>query len=305
MFWLHPRPVLQDISNCYPDQYFTHQAGGALTLGRSEWVQKLRGTVLNQFFKYRHLDEFDRIYWLMSRVMMRIPFFRQKLTMGLEALLIPYCPNGRLLDVGCGNGTYLGLMKSLGWDVAGVEIDAKAAASTKSRLGVFVHNGTLEDGPFDEGSFDVITMTHVIEHVLDPVQFLRLGARFLKPGGQILIVTPNGRSLGRQLFKRDWYALDPPRHISLFTPRSITICLDQTGVLSPLRVRTSTRIACKIARKWLLVRRTGQFRDEMDNEALAQRWQARLAGRLFQLCEELGNSVLCWGEEIECIAIRA
>jgi 2-polyprenyl-3-methyl-5-hydroxy-6-metoxy-1,4-benzoquinol methylase len=264
VLWLNPCPVPEDITKCYPERYFTHEAVEPLTLGRSGKARRLRSAVLHRQFGYHHLDVAEHWLALLGRILMLTPWLRRKLTMGLDVFLIPYQPDGRLLDIGCGNGVYLALMKQLGWEVMGIEMDAKAAAIAQSHFGFFVHVGTVNDAPFDERSFDVVTMSHVLEHVRDPIKFLQTAARFLKPGGRIIIVTPNAQSLGSLLFRKDWYALDPPRHLVLFTPKSVKKCLAKVNALESIKVFTSVRKSRKIFRKGLLARVKGRFLDDSE-----------------------------------------
>lgn len=305
LMWLNPRPVFEDIPKCYPDSYFTHETVGNIHLGSSDFKRRLRMAALSHYWGYNHLDPQSPLLRVLAGAAVIVPSLRAKITMDLGRMLLPYRANGRVLDIGCGNGVYLALMKQLGWEVAGVEIDPKAAEVARTNFGITVYVGALEDAPFEESSFDVVTMSHVIEHVPDPVRFLRLAARFLKPDGEMVIVTPNAKSLGRWLFQEHWYALDPPRHLVLFTPRSLSISLEQTGVLSARRVKTLTRLSRKMVRKWLLVRQTGRFRDDGVERRLARQWRTRFLSWAFGFVEVLGNAVIRWGEEIECVAVKA
>jgi len=193
-------------------------------------------------------------------------------------------------------------MKRLGWEVAGIEVDPKAAHIASSKFGIHVHVGDIATAPFNAKSFDVVTMSHVIEHVPEPVGFLREARRLLKPGGKIVIVTPNLQSLGARLFAADWYYLDPPRHFVLFTPRSLRLCLSKAG-FSCCNTNSATRKARKIFRKWLLLRKTGFFSHEREDVLANSLWTMLLA-KLFEILEQLGNFVFHWGEEIECVAVK-
>jgi 2-polyprenyl-3-methyl-5-hydroxy-6-metoxy-1,4-benzoquinol methylase len=119
--------------------------------------------------------------------------------------------------VGCGAGEPLGRFKALGWEVIGQEVDATATSGAEKRTGAHVHVGPVEDLVAQGQSFDAVVMNHVIEHVLDPVSLLASCRRLLKPGGQLVCVTPNTDSWGYRRFGKDWLFLDPPRHIVLFT----------------------------------------------------------------------------------------
>ena len=146
--------------------------------------------------------------------------------------------DGRLLDVGCGNGGFLLQMREVGWQVCGVEPDPKSAAQAAA-AGLDVRMGLLEDAALPAEHFDGITLNHVIEHLHDPIAALREGLRVLKPGGTISISTPNLQSRGYQLFGADWVGLDPPRHLVVFTPNSLRLALVSCGFEpeSALRLR--------------------------------------------------------------------
>lgn len=135
----------------------------------------------------------------------------------------------RLLDVGCSNGGYLALMRELGWDTAGVEPDEGAADQARSR-GLSVRRGVISDlSPETDGTFDYITLGHVLEHVHDPIAALSAVRSVVAPGGVVWIATPNLRSLNHRVFGRHWRALDPPRHLVLFTPGSLSALLRRAG----------------------------------------------------------------------------
>src|SRR5208283_4697550 len=113
---------------------------------------------------------------------------------------------------GCGDGRFLALMRDAGWDVYGIEPDPVAAKVAQRELGTSVTVGALEDAGFPDEAFDAVTLSHVIEHVHDPVALLAECRRVLKPDGSVVIVTPNIRSLGHQKFQSLWRGLEPPRH---------------------------------------------------------------------------------------------
>lgn len=150
--------------------------------------------------------------------------------------------DARLLDIGCGSGTYLKLMRDLGWQVHGVELDAGAVRAAQE-AGLDVRQGTMENvDPEVDGVFDVITVGHVIEHTHDPVAALKASWRVLKPHGMLWIGTPNLGSLGARLFRANWRALEPPRHLVVFTGRALTEALHHAG-FSGVRVVRSTASA--------------------------------------------------------------
>jgi 2-polyprenyl-3-methyl-5-hydroxy-6-metoxy-1,4-benzoquinol methylase len=147
-------------------------------------------------------------------------------------------PGARLLDVGCATGAYLEFMRDLGWDVHGVEMDEGAVVTARS-LGLSVRQATMTDLRADvDGTFDHIAVGHVIEHTHDPLAALRTTWSVLRPGGRIWVGTPNLASVGSRLFRSRWRALEPPRHLVLFNPRSLTLALRRAGFVDVKLVRS-------------------------------------------------------------------
>jgi 2-polyprenyl-3-methyl-5-hydroxy-6-metoxy-1,4-benzoquinol methylase len=104
-------------------------------------------------------------------------------------------------------------MQRAGWEVAGVEPDPVAAGVARESHPHSVIAQALNDAQIADASMDVVTMSHVIEHVLNPIQLLRECRRVLKPEGKIVILTPNLGSQGHRLFQQAWVPLDPPGHL--------------------------------------------------------------------------------------------
>jgi len=132
------------------------------------------------------------------------------------------------LDVGCGAGERLEQMRGLGWTVSGLDFDEKAVGVAKAR-GLDVSCGTIPGIWFPPETFDVVTMNHVIEHVPDPIELLKECYRILKPGGKVVLTTPNSSSWGHKFFREHWRGLEPPRHLHIFGPSSIEQILKRAG----------------------------------------------------------------------------
>lgn len=303
IFWLHPRPTADDISKCYPNGYFTHEVPEPLSLGRTGFKRRFRAWAFSTCFGYPLEKPSNGLLQWLIRAIALIPTIHRKVTMGLGPLLLPYRSGGRILDIGCGSGVYLAFMKQLGWEVAGIEIDPVAAEIAKTHFSVPVHVGSLEDAPFPEASFDAVTMSHVIEHVEDPVAFVRRATYYLKPGGWLVVITPNAASLGVRVFGRDWYAFQPPQHFLLFTPKSLKNCIKRVNSFRQIKIFSLSRNSRKFYMKFVLVRRTGQFRHPLEKQ-LSRDWRVRFGAKVFEWLEQLGNPFLQWGEEIACVAIK-
>jgi SAM-dependent methyltransferase len=99
-------------------------------------------------------------------------------------------PPGKLLDVGCGTGEFLGLARDSGWDVSGTELSPHGAmVAAKADFPVFT--GEVWEAGYPSEHFDLVTCWHVLEHVTDPPRFAAEFHRILRPGGYCLLATPN------------------------------------------------------------------------------------------------------------------
>lgn len=139
---------------------------------------------------------------------------------------------GKILDVGCGSGDTLAQLQSIGWDVYGLDVDAQAIGVAHQRGLINISLGSYEVmQKYPDNFFDAIRLYHVIEHLDDPQRCVKLIYKKLKPGGEIIIGTPNAGSLIAKLAKQYWLNLDAPRHLFLFTPKTLRILFTVSGFL--------------------------------------------------------------------------
>ena len=151
-------------------------------------------------------------------------------------------PVGSLLDVGCGGGELLAAALARGWRAAGAEPMTEAARLARSRAPESdIRSGLSSEVGFAEGSFDVVCAFHVLEHMPDSRAFLGELARFARPGGLVVVETPNYASRLRRVRGERWLHLRPLEHLVHFTPATMRGALAGTG-LEPLRVMTPTWI---------------------------------------------------------------
>jgi SAM-dependent methyltransferase len=137
----------------------------------------------------------------------------------------------RLLDVGCSSGAFLLTARKLGLNTTGVEPSAEAA-ETARRAGLNVFTGFLDGARFSDASFDAATLIEVIEHLRDPRSLLVECRRVLKPGGILLVTTPNAASWTARLMGSRWDGFSLTAmggHVSFFNPRSIRMIAERTG----------------------------------------------------------------------------
>lgn len=124
---------------------------------------------------------------------------------------------GALLDIGAGTGDFLVAAQKDGWLTKGIEPSPKAKAIAQSKGVSFANN--LND--FEDNSFDVITMWHVLEHVPNLEEYLSELKRIIKPDGTIIIAVPNFKSFDAEYYGKYWAAYDTPRHLWHFSKNSI------------------------------------------------------------------------------------
>lgn len=135
---------------------------------------------------------------------------------------------GSILDIGCGRGIFLNILKKGGWRTKGVEFNAETASYASRVYGIDVV--TMQDmDMLPEKSFDVITMYHVLEHVDRPAQLLAQCRRLLQEGGRLIIAVPNIASLQAVTGRAVWFHLDLPCHLYHFTPEGLLRLLREHG----------------------------------------------------------------------------
>lgn len=145
--------------------------------------------------------------------------------LGLCARFIPR--RGRLLDVGCSLGYMLEEGEKIGWEAYGVELSEDAAAKARARGIKNIKVMDVADIDYPDGFFDVIVMTHVLEHLDDPFGYLRKMGRWLKEGGILYISVPNFSSYSAKRDGKDWTTLVPGEHISQFTARALKAAVEK------------------------------------------------------------------------------
>lgn len=225
--WLNPRPLSEDIWKLYVD-YRSHVYGEADL--KPSFRSKLKIFFLNISFDYNKTDkkQLKIINIILKKLIKTLPYvgkFSDRLVM-----FLPYEKRGNLFDVGCGSGNLISIMHNLGWDVTGVEPDEKAVKIIKEKIGIDIYKGYFEEINLPEKFFDAVTMRHFIEHVQDPIFCINKALKILKPGGKLVLITPNLESLTHNIFKQNYYHLDPPRHMQLFSKKSLLHCAQKAGV---------------------------------------------------------------------------
>jgi len=233
--YVAPAPSAEEVANIYQDpSYFA----GNTEIGYGDYVAMHK--VLAPHFRRR--------LWILGR----------------------WLPErGRLLDVGCADGFFLELARADGWEVAGVEISEPMAEETARQLGVPIVT-SIEKLP-EDAVYDAVTLWEVVEHFREPVTELRRLVRRLRPGGALMLSTPNVGHWQAMNAPDAWNLFCPPAHLVLFTDVSLKVALEKAGYsgiriwkVSPLPplpkwLEKSTaplarRLADGSARPWMLAR---------------------------------------------------
>ncbi len=209
LIWQDPMPIAEDLPKAYVN-YYTHAEEKNTTHGM--FGRRLARLPAN----------------LLDSLIIRLLGIRKQ-RKAMRSLGLKGLAPGRMLEIGCGRGERLSLFKDMGWDVSGQEIDIKAVAHVKATRGLDVLCGELTSLGLEPEQFDVIVMSHVLEHVLDIQTTLSECFRLLKFGGRLIVATPNADSLGHQKFGKDWRGLEPPRHLYIFSKNNLQALLLQNG----------------------------------------------------------------------------
>lgn len=286
--WLDPAPHPDDLWQAYRE-YYTHADDGprlrvAGSRGEQAWAAARLG--------YPRPAKGGTVAALLLRPRRR----RRALATRLH---LPWVAGGRFLDIGCGAGRQLRTMQALGWTVQGIEPDAAAVATARA-AGLDVLHGDLLSAAIPSASFHAASMLHVIEHVVDPAAHLAAARELLRPGGRLVVATPNLAALGHHRFGADWRGLEPPRHLQLYTPQALGRSLADAGFLVE-RLLTRADGAARMLRISAQLRRArlrGLPRaTERGNRLADLRW--RLLGMLEGLLVASGRPC---GEELFVIA---
>lgn len=213
--YLSPRPSRETIVLYYPDDYYTFQTppppGMRDRLRRSAW-ESAPGYHLDGGLAYKIAG---RSVGALIRTQVDI--------------VLPHIKEGKVLDVGCGNGRMLGWLSHRGWRVYGVDLSEDACRHAALE-GIETFAGELEEASYPGDFFDAIVVNHVLEHMYDPLAILEECRRILKPGGLLAVGVPNFGCADRERFGPYWVSLDTPRHLHHFTQESLGSLIEKAGL---------------------------------------------------------------------------
>lgn len=195
LIYLNPRPDEEEILKFYPPWYHARAENNVAEIEKSE-------------------------IW-------GIPW-REAMAKKAEPIL-KYKTNGRILDIGCGDGSLLKYLKEKGWEAYGLDFQEASARYARENLKLNVSTGRVEEIAFPEESFDIIILFHVLEHLDDPSNVLKKVKTLLKKDGYLLIEVPNIESFESRLFRSKWVGISAPLHLYHFSRKSLKSMLEKCG----------------------------------------------------------------------------
>ncbi|MBE7927346.1 class I SAM-dependent methyltransferase [Pseudomonas saudiphocaensis] len=221
--WLNPRPDRLSLPRAY-DSYYTHSEGG------QSIPPGLPGKFVHGYLNERFAMHRKPAVWFGYIIFSLIEPWRLKLDYYGRHLTAHNREErqGVLLDIGCGNGEFLGLAREMGWNTLGCEIDPKAIALCQKK-GLNVIEGDGFNPQLQKEYFAVITMSHVLEHVAHQPQLLQRTYELLKPGGHLWLALPNPESIGLRLYGESWREFHPPYHLNIPSQKRLKQWLKSAG----------------------------------------------------------------------------
>ena len=225
--WLDPRPDQATIGMAYQN-YYTHSAPQEASRQKSPMVRRLHHWLedyQNVSYGLAPVSPLSIGRWLVPL----LPSLRAKARAKWRHLSKAPVGGGNLLDFGFGDGEFLHFASKVGWTAEGIDFDPETVRRGKMG-GLDVRCcAASADLSGDHGKYDVITLSHVIEHMHDPCGLLVQLYGLLKPGGYLWLETPNLESCGAKRFGGNWRGLEPPRHLAIFNLYSLRLALRQAG----------------------------------------------------------------------------
>jgi SAM-dependent methyltransferase len=143
--------------------------------------------------------------------------------------LFPDSQGERLLDIGCGGGTFVKLAQQEGFDAYGLEQSQEGAGIADQQAPGRIFHGLEQDLISRSEKFDILTLFHSLEHMTDPFRYLKIIRKLLREPGKLIVQVPNVHSLQARILRSRWYGLDCPRHVYNYSAFSLLHLLGRAG----------------------------------------------------------------------------
>ena len=215
----NPRVREEDLPLCYPESYYTHEAGATWVprpAPKGSLRDRVRRAVRRAADRVPDDETVTPLFAVLGSLLARHPGLRRRARFGLvDGLALSSDGSGPCLEVGPGQGIDLLRLRLLGWDARGLEVDPVAADRARETSGCDVRVGTLAATDYPAEHFDLVYMRHVFEHLPDPARSLQRCRELLRAGGRLVLLYPNPRALSARCY--GWLSpiWDPPRHLVL------------------------------------------------------------------------------------------
>lgn len=223
--YTNPRPTAQTFGYFFPDDsgHYSPPVKDDKMQGNSLKRKALRSALTGLGYRF---ERGTTLPWLIN------PLVHRFFAWHLKNLHVPrWKPNGTLLDVGCSTGSYLYMVRSLGWNVSGVEFNkTMASLAQHSMPDATIYQEPFETAAIPPASFDVVRMGMVIDHLHDPITALKKVRSLLKPDGVAYFSFVNFGGVESRLFKEHAYPLQLPTHLTHFTEETFSNALRQAGL---------------------------------------------------------------------------
>lgn len=206
--YITPRPTEGSIHKAYGN-YYTHSAND---IEKDDTKISFSSKLYNEYMFHIHGIKSGARLNLKSRLLVSVlsPFIYRKFPLDQLSKL----PRGNLLDIGCGDGSFLATVNEMGFKTFGIEIDLQAYKTAKER-GLEVLHGSYKAVESIQQKFDYVVCSHVLEHVHDQIDFVETILKVTKPSSTIFLSWPNPESIVLKLFKHHWRGLEAPRHLCI------------------------------------------------------------------------------------------
>ena len=166
-------------------------------------------------------------------------FFKKDLHFPKIELIKKFKKNGKFLDIGCGLGIAVEIALEEGFDVWATDVSSYAISYVKEKFNIPCYKGEIENAPFPQNFFDVIYIHHVLEHVIEPVEFLKKVKKFLNKDGIILIAVPNIKSIYLKIYRKNFHIFQKEHlwYFDIFSLRKILkkvnlkLCYYKTNII--------------------------------------------------------------------------